>query len=82
IAEPDSCGQPLVDDSFLLLLNAYWEPMEFRLPDATFGERWTPLIDTSEVQDTPDETEHKAGTALLVERRSLVLLSGPSRQQA
>ncbi len=81
IAEPDGCGQPVTDDSFLMLLNAYWEPVEFHLPDNTHGERWTTLIDTSEPQDPPDESEHKAGTALLVERRSLVLLSSPSRQR-
>jgi glycogen operon protein len=79
IAEPDECGRPVVDDSFLLLLNSYWEPVEFRLPGAAYGERWTTLIDTAEPQDTPDESEHKAGARLLVERRSLVLLSRPSR---
>ncbi|MFF7167483.1 glycogen debranching protein GlgX [Streptomyces sp. NPDC008086] len=82
IAERDSCGQPLVDDSFLLLLNAYWEPVEFRLPDATFGERWTPLINTADPQGPPDESEYKASTAVLVERRSLLFLSRPSRQRS
>ncbi|MFE2642503.1 glycogen debranching protein GlgX [Streptomyces nigra] len=82
IAEPDWCGRPVVDDSFLLLFNSYWEPVEFQLPQAGYGERWTTLIDTSEPQGPPDETEHKAGTALLVERRSLVLLSRPSRVSA
>jgi isoamylase len=79
IAEPDSCGEPVVDDSFLLLLNSYWEPVQFRLPDATFGERWTPLINTAEPQGPPDESEYKADTAVWVERRSLRLLSRPSR---
>ncbi|EGX56827.1 glycogen debranching enzyme [Streptomyces zinciresistens K42] len=79
IAEPDRCGAPVVDDSFLLLFNAYWEPVEFRLPEPAYGERWTTLIDTSELQGPPDESEHKADTVLLVERRSLVLLSRPSR---
>ncbi|MFD7698157.1 glycogen debranching protein GlgX [Streptomyces sp. NPDC059805] len=82
IAEPDWCGRPVVDDSFLLLLNSYWEPVEFQLPSAGYGERWTTLIDTAESQGPPDETEHKAGTALLVERRSLVLLSRQSRTSA
>ncbi|MCZ4611646.1 glycogen debranching protein GlgX [Streptomyces sp. Lzd4kr] len=81
IAEPDSCGRPVVDDSFLMLLNSYWEPMEFQLPDDTYGERWTTLIDTSDQQSPPDEVEHKAGTSVLIERRSLVLLSRPSRRR-
>ncbi|MGW2570763.1 glycogen debranching protein GlgX [Streptomyces sp. NPDC001537] len=77
IAEPDPCGRPVVDDSFLLLLNSYWEPVEFRLPDVTYGERWTTVIDTAEQHGPPDESEYKANTGLLVERRSLVLLSRP-----
>ncbi|MEU6161259.1 glycogen debranching protein GlgX [Streptomyces sp. NPDC047130] len=77
IAERDSYGQRVVDDSFLLLLNSYWEPMTFRLPSAAYGERWTALIDTADPQGVPDEAEHKAGTELVVESRSLVVLSRP-----
>jgi len=77
IAEPDSCGRPVVDDSFLLLLNSYWEPVGFRLPEAAYGERWTTLIDTAEPQGV-DETEHKAESVVSVAARSLVLLSRPS----
>ncbi|GAA3845338.1 glycogen debranching protein GlgX [Streptomyces phyllanthi] len=79
IAERDPYGRRVVDDSFLLLLNGYWEPMTFRLPDITYGERWTTRIDTAEPQGPPDESEHKADTELTVESRSLVLLSRPSR---
>ncbi|MCH5677433.1 glycogen debranching protein GlgX [Streptomyces gilvus] len=82
IAEHDSCGRRVVDDSFLLLFNSYWEPMEFHLPDAKFGERWTTLIDTAAAKGAPDETEHKAGTRMLVEPRSLVLLSRPARRKS
>ncbi|MFC8351045.1 glycogen debranching protein GlgX [Streptomyces sp. NPDC057280] len=77
IAEPDSCGRPVVDDSFLLLLNSYWEPVDFRLPEPAYGERWTTLIDTAEPQGA-DEVEHKAESVVTVRARSLVLLSRPS----
>ncbi|MEU5099225.1 glycogen debranching protein GlgX [Streptomyces sp. NPDC020996] len=79
IAELDARGRRVVDDSFLLLFNSYWEPMTFRLPDVAYGERWRTLLDTAEAQDAPDEVEHKAGTEMTVEARSLVLLSRPSR---
>ncbi|MBT3149633.1 glycogen debranching protein GlgX [Streptomyces sp. CHD11] len=79
IAEPGPRGGRLVDDSFLLLLNSHWEPVRFRLPDASYGERWTALIDTADPDGTPDEAERKAGTTLTVDARSLVLLSRPSR---
>ncbi|OIK27901.1 glycogen debranching enzyme GlgX [Streptomyces malaysiense] len=80
IAERDPHGGRLVDDSFLLLLNGYWEPVVFRLPDDTFAERWTTLVDTADPDGVPDERERKAGTRLRVEARSLVLLTRPSRQ--
>ncbi|MFF5497247.1 glycogen debranching protein GlgX [Streptomyces aquilus] len=77
IAEPDACGRPVVDDSFLLLLNSYWEPVDFRLPEPAYGERWTTLIDTAQPQGA-DEVEHKAESVVSVGARSLVLLSRPS----
>ncbi|MER6473428.1 glycogen debranching protein GlgX [Streptomyces collinus] len=79
IAERDARGGRVIDDSFLLLFNGYWEPVDFRLPDASFGERWTTLIDTADPDGVPDERERKAGTRLRVERRSMVVLSRPSR---
>ncbi|MFI9392799.1 glycogen debranching protein GlgX [Streptomyces bauhiniae] len=79
IAERDAYGGRVVDDSFLLLLNGFWEPVDFRLPAASYGERWTTLIDTADPEGVPDERERKAGTRLRVESRSLILLSRPSR---
>ncbi|MFJ6907275.1 glycogen debranching protein GlgX [Streptomyces griseoluteus] len=79
IAERDAYGGRVVDDSFLLLLNGFWEPVDFRLPAASYGERWTTLIDTADPEGVPDERERKAATRLRVESRSLVLLSRPSR---
>ncbi|MFC9926277.1 glycogen debranching protein GlgX [Streptomyces sp. NPDC127190] len=79
IAERDSYGRRMIDDSFLLLVNGYWEPVDFRLPDGSFGERWTTLIDTADPDGIPDERERKAGTRLRAEARSLVLLTRPSR---
>ncbi|MFF7092185.1 glycogen debranching protein GlgX [Streptomyces rubradiris] len=79
IAERDPHGRRMLDDSFLLLVNGYWEPVVFRLPDDSFGERWTTLIDTADPDGMPDERERKAGTRLRLESRSLILLSRPSR---
>ncbi|MFD8912496.1 glycogen debranching protein GlgX [Streptomyces sp. NPDC059575] len=79
IAERDAYGRRVVDDSFLILLNGYWEPVDFRLPGVSYGERWTTLIDTADPDGVPDERERKAGSGLRVEARSLILLSRPSR---
>ncbi|MDX3314313.1 glycogen debranching protein GlgX [Streptomyces sp. NPDC054884] len=80
IAEPGPRGGPVVDDSFLLLFNSYWEPVVFRLPDAAHGERWTVCADTAEPDGGPDETEHKAGAEVTLEARSLLVLARPPRR--
>ncbi|MFF7984529.1 glycogen debranching protein GlgX [Streptomyces sp. NPDC007901] len=80
IAERDPYGRRLIDDSFLLLLNSHWEPVDFRLPDDSYADRWTTLIDTADPDGIPDEREHKAGIRLRVEARSLVVLTRPSRE--
>jgi isoamylase len=47
ITEPDTRGQRVRDDSFLLLLNAHSESITFRLPDGGFGEHWEVALDTA-----------------------------------
>ncbi|WP_327312263.1 glycogen debranching protein GlgX [Streptomyces sp. NBC_01235] len=80
IAEPDPRGRPVVDDSFLLLFNSYWEPVVFRLPGPAYGERWTVCADTAESDGAPDETEYKAGAEVTLDARSLIVLSRPPRR--
>ncbi|MFG2500637.1 glycogen debranching protein GlgX [Streptomyces sp. NPDC048441] len=79
IAEPDTRGGAVVDDSFLLLLNSYREPVAFVLPNAAYGERWTTRIDTSSPWGAADEVEHKADSEVSVQPHSLLMLSRPSK---
>ena len=43
ISEPDSRGESVRDDTFVLLVNGHYEPLAFCLPE---GE-WTPVLDTA-----------------------------------
>ncbi|WP_328584895.1 glycogen debranching protein GlgX [Streptomyces sp. NBC_00370] len=64
------------DDSFLLLFNAYHQPVEFRLPAEDFGQKWTTLVDTAE----PLATEAGAtasDTTLTLPAHSLRILQSP-----
>jgi isoamylase len=72
IPDLDARGQRVVDDSFLVLFNAHHEPVEFGLPAERFGERWVKIVDTADEFD--EGVQLKAGDALDVEGRSLVLL--------
>jgi glycogen operon protein len=48
IVEPDPRGEPVRDDSFLLLFNASAESIRFTLPEAEYGASWQIVFDTSD----------------------------------
>jgi isoamylase len=56
IEEVDARGDQIVDDTFLILLNAYHEPVNFVLPAPRSGAQWEALVDTS----GPDVPPHRA----------------------
>ena len=41
-------GEPIVDDSFLVLFNGWQDALTFRLPAARFGRRWSVELSTAE----------------------------------
>jgi glycogen operon protein len=53
----DARGKPILDDSFLVLLNAAGEPMKFTLPGERYGRAWELVLDTAD----PDRrgTDHR-----------------------
>jgi glycogen operon protein len=75
IPTPGSRGERIVDDDFLLLFNAGEDDIEFTLPPAQFGERWSRELDTAEGWvDGPDA---KAGDVVDVVARSVVVFRRP-----
>jgi glycogen operon protein len=46
ITEPDRRGEPIRDDSFLLLFNASEQDLDFTVPPARYGQVWQHLLDT------------------------------------
>ncbi|MBA2637891.1 MAG: glycogen debranching protein GlgX, partial [Solirubrobacterales bacterium] len=44
----DARGREIVDDSFLLLVNAHHEDVDFALPAGRYGRRWTLELSTAE----------------------------------
>jgi glycogen operon protein len=46
-------GEPVVDDSFLVLFNAHYEETTFTLPPRRFGARWTVELATSQPDAEP-----------------------------
>jgi isoamylase len=66
-------GQPVIDDSFLLLVNASHEGVEFTLPPPLAGSNWRQVIDTENI-DRPF-VKVAVGDKVIVGGRSLKLLS-------
>ncbi len=48
IDSPGPMGEPVLDDSFVLLFNAGHEPTRFRLPARRFGNRWRQVLSTAD----------------------------------
>ena len=73
IAERDSRGERVVDDSFLLYFNAHDDRIDFNLPDERYATAWQVEIDTEEGCDREHSTV-EPGSAITVGARSLVVL--------
>jgi isoamylase len=72
IPSPDNRGDRIIDDTFLVLFNAYHEPIDFTLPEERFGKRWIRTLDTADTLAEGDQVDFDQKTT--VEARSLVLL--------
>ncbi len=70
IHERTDHGEEITDDSFLLLFNAHYEPVEFTLPARRIGARWEVELATGEL----DGQQFPARATVLVQHHSLVLL--------
>jgi glycogen operon protein len=66
-------GEPVRDDSLILLFNAHYEDAEFVLPPRRFGARWS--VELSTTSPAPDGSEFTARQAVRVGGRSIVVLS-------
>ena len=69
----DEDGKPVEDDSFLILINAYHEGVEFTLPQPPNGSPWKFVMNTENIDDP--FAQEKLGDKFIVGGRSLVLLS-------
>jgi glycogen operon protein len=67
-------GAPVIDDTFLILFNAWQDPIVFTLPAVSFGRRWAQELSTAEPELEPSATIYPARGVVPVEGRSLVLL--------
>jgi glycogen operon protein len=77
IRSMDERGEPVTDDCYYLAFNAWHEPIEFTLPSADYAPNWRLVLDTAELGEL-EVTEHKAGEAIRVQGRAVVVLCADS----
>jgi isoamylase len=65
------------DDPFLILINAWWEPLDFKVPDSLLDITWNVEIDTADPAAGGRAVDPAAAVTLT--GRSLVLLHGTQR---
>jgi len=51
LAITDEDGDPIVDDCFLILVNAAAEGVEFKLPEPPVGNPWSQVLNTENIED-------------------------------
>ncbi|MFC5724414.1 glycogen debranching protein GlgX [Streptomyces gamaensis] len=78
ISEPGPRGEPILDDSFLLMFNAHDEPLDFVVP-VNHGRQWQVVVDTARERGVaPDGPKVAAGEHLTLRDRSLTVLQRPA----
>jgi glycogen operon protein len=67
-------GEPEHDDSFLLMFNAHFEPVRFRVPARRFGTRWLFELSTAEPELEAGSSSFAARDEVPLVDRSIVVL--------
>jgi isoamylase len=77
--DPDRAedGTPLLDDDFLVLFNAWWEPLDFVIPETRAGLEWRAEIDSYDPAAPAAAPPRHAGDRVTVGPRSVAVRRGP-----
>ena len=76
LSDTDEHGTVATDDTFLLLVNASWQPADLTLPDAGGAAMWSPVLDTTRPTGVPalPGASLAAGSSYSLAPRSLQVL--------
>jgi isoamylase len=73
----NALGEPLVDDTFLILLNPHHEPIRFSLPPPRAGMVWELVLDTRSFLPAKTRKDRIARSYQLVDRSMVVFVEAP-----
>jgi isoamylase len=74
IVEPDDRGQPVHDDSFVILFNAHAEDRKFKLPRRQMGPRWELELCTADPHAQAGSASYAAQELVNVTPHSITIL--------
>ena len=76
--DPDRAadGSPLIDDDFLVLVNSWWQPLDFTIPATRAHQEWCTEVDTFDPSTVETSAAISAGNRLSVGPRSIRVLRG------
>ncbi|MCJ2541733.1 glycogen debranching protein GlgX [Thermostichus vulcanus] len=74
IVTPGPRGERILDDSFLLLFNAHYEPLEFVLPIGLQDRQWVLVIDTCKARFVEVGSHYEGDKPIQVQDRSILVL--------
>jgi glycogen operon protein len=74
--DPDRAadGTLLTDDDFLVLINAWWEPLDFCLPATRPDQTWHVEVDTYDPPAAAVPADTSVGNHITVQPRSILVL--------
>ena len=67
-------GRRITDDTFYLLFNAHYEPLDFSMPEPAWGRMWQLVLDTRSGEIGRDGARYPAGSSVRVDARSTMIL--------
>jgi len=71
IGDMDERGEPVVDDTALILLNAHHEPIPFTLPETKDGQHWNRVLETYDDDQSPHLAD--GGSVYELQARSMAV---------
>jgi glycogen operon protein len=79
LSDVNEAGEPIKDDTFLIMLNCHHEPIRFFAPKPAAGEAWEIIVDTNDPELEADSRSCAFGDFIELTPLSLVVAREPRR---
>ncbi|RYZ48492.1 MAG: glycogen debranching enzyme GlgX, partial [Sphingobacteriales bacterium] len=67
-------NEKITDDSFYLIFNAHYDPLQFVFPAEEYGRKWEQIINTAQAETPAGQSFYNCGDKIEVAGRSVIVL--------